>query len=481
VIGSRHKFIRSFAAVAIVCLACTLLSCASYTTRMQDLRDTLAAGDFDAVLERVEAVSKPGELLYHLERGALLHYAGRFAESNTELSTAEELIDDLYTVSVSERALSFLLNDEAESYRGEIHEIRYLHYYRLLNYFALEQPAEATVEARRLAMKLEQQRENEFKDDPLLRDDPFLEMVAATALASADEWNSAWIASRHARWGYRDWAAIDAIPAPDWLDQNCLQYAIRTGINRSEMEEGGDFDDIAWVEAVNKTRTGQATVLILFEAGYSVQKESFHIRLPIFQDEADWDGNAGSWALGGVLAHRHHYYEQHQHWDRSDIEIAYFIDVAIPLMSPPEDRYDSWCRVSTITPALSIPSQNTVPVTDLDHLIYGAFKRDELTILTKTIARALLKYIAKEQAEKKLGSLAGLLANIAGMATEKADTRAWLTLPGEIQATQISLPPGTHQLLLESLDDQGRVIQETIREVTIAAGDQQIISWRPFH
>ena len=466
-------------------LICGLFSCASYTTRIGDLQDTTSSGDFEAALEQVSRVTKPGALLYHLERGALLHYAGRFVESNEELSVAEELVEDLYTVSLSERTLTMLLNDEVEAYSGEIYERNYLHYYRLLNYIALEQPAEAAVEARKIVLKLSRSRDGEYAQDPLLHDDPFLELLAATVLSGNGEWNSALIACRHARSAFREWETQGAKPPPDWLNRDLLRYAARSGFTIEEIAEGGEFSRADWVAAIAPEFAEMGRILILFETGWTPRKESVHIQLPIFKDESDWDGQDGSVALGGVLAHRYRHYASHNEWDRRDIEIDYFLDVAIPALVCEKSGKGVKCVITELrnpdSGKTAYPSLlTTATILDFEPLVRHAFKKDEFSRLVKTFARALLKYIAQQKAKKELGSVAGFLANLAAVATEKADTRGWLTLPGEIQAAEMMVQPGVHQLRLEALDASGPIIGETIREVDLAPGETRIISWRLF-
>jgi hypothetical protein len=88
----------------------------------------------------------------------------------------------------------------------------------------------------------------------------------------------------------------------------------------------------------------------------------------------------------------------------------------------------------------------------------GAILHQDLTdrypaIAVRAIIRALIKYAAKEGAEKlgkkdsdALGSLLGAVVNAAGVASEAADTRSWETLPDRIYVADFQVPPGTHNL-----------------------------------
>ncbi|WP_237607224.1 hypothetical protein [Roseimaritima sediminicola] len=78
-----------------------------------------------------------------------------------------------------------------------------------------------------------------------------------------------------------------------------------------------------------------------------------------------------------------------------------------------------------------------------------------------TIARAVLRRVAKEAAVKAAGNALGMDGQMAGIfsfaagsfwqASEKADLRCWGLLPREIQVVRIELPAGRHRVGLEVL------------------------------
>lgn len=471
-------------------LACGFLAvlllvtaCASYTTRLRDLRGRVAGGQLEEALEMVAKVSEPGDLLYHLERGALLHYAADYAESNDELLAAEKLFDDLYTISVSRRALTFVLNDEAEAYRGQIHEGHFLHYYRLLNFHYQHQPGETAVEARRLALRLANQRD-ELADDRVLREMPFLQWLAGAVMEGNGEANDALIAYRWAKQGYANWFAEWGLPAPPWLDRALVRAAVRSGISPEEILETRDLPGTVRLAALEEARGGDGELILLAELGWAPQRQSEHLRIPIFKHEAGWSGPDEALSLGFVLAGRYDYYLAHHAWSDGDVEIAYFLDVAIPILPDTEPLGVGRCEVSiTAVPSGASDSPDhlrLVPVADVDGLVRHVYRKTLPATLAKTFARALLKYVAKQQAERELGTLAGILTNIAGVATEKADTRSWLLLPAQIQAQSVRLPAGRYRVVLEAYSQQGSKVGASVHEVEIGAGDTAILSWRPF-
>ena len=72
---------------------------------------------------------------------------------------AERRADELYTRSLSGEAAALLTSDLALPYRGTPCELQLIHYYRALNYLALDLPDDALVEARKANFSLAHRRE----------------------------------------------------------------------------------------------------------------------------------------------------------------------------------------------------------------------------------------------------------------------------------------------------------------------------------
>ena len=97
------------------------------------------------------------------------------------------------------------------------------------------------------------------------------------------------------------------------------------------------------------------------------------------------------------------------------------------------------------------------PALLVSQLQMEAFEDRLLGIYAKTIVRALLKYAAAEELEKKAeeetgdtgGDVMGFLTNAVNVLTERADTRAWLGLPHRIWVARLRLPPGLHDVTMQ--------------------------------
>jgi hypothetical protein len=92
-------------------------------------------------------------------------------------------------------------------------------------------------------------------------------------------------------------------------------------------------------------------------------------------------------------------------------------------------------------------------------------------IVARSVARAVVKAAASKSAQKVArngnnsnneASMAGLIGamavQVAAFATERADTRSWLTLPANIHLARLSLPPGSYNVKVELLNESNAVV-----------------------
>jgi len=70
-------------------------------------------------------------------------------------------------------------------------------------------------------------------------------------------------------------------------------------------------------------------------------------------------------------------------------------------------------------------------------------------IITRQITRILAKEEIRQKLTTKGGDIGNLFANLYNIATEKADTRSWSTLPDSIHILRLNLPSGTHTLSID--------------------------------
>ena len=92
-------------------------------------------------------------LLYILEKATILERNGDFKEARKLYKEADKLADELYTVSLSKTASSFVINDSTTDYSGEDYEKVAIHTMLASSFLAENNVSAAAVEARKINNK----------------------------------------------------------------------------------------------------------------------------------------------------------------------------------------------------------------------------------------------------------------------------------------------------------------------------------------
>lgn len=471
---------RLAAAGALVVLAA---GCATYTARLADLRPQLAAGAYDEALATIEKRTGGKDvLLAFLERGLVLHYAGRWAESNEAFQAAERTADELYAKSLSEGALSLITNDLAISYRARPFEMAMVPYYRALNYLQLGLRDDALVEARKTSLLLagyvdatiQGIERGETDDLARTKNDPFLLYFSGMLYDWDGELNDAFIAYRNAATAYQDVHGLLDVEVPPWLGRDLERCGRQLGF-QAELDQLREVcpdvfaargeppalrEDWAW-------EPGRGEVVLLVEVGFVPAKSEVKLNLPIFESDAYDDDRYWAWEIAARAGNTYALVDGYT--------IDYWLTVAVPTMQSVPDA------VRSVT--LRGPDRTAVVGARAHHPAAAAritFDAEYGTILFKTVLRGLTKYLAAHEAEKQDKAF-GFLANLFNVVSETADTRSWLTLPESIVLVRASLPPGEYDLPLELADAQGRPLETiTLHGVRVRAGDWTFVNRRVF-
>ena len=121
-----------------------------------------------------------------------------------------------------------------------------------------------------------------------------------------------------------------------------------------------------------------------------------------------------------------------------------------------------------------------VLVEDIEGSVLATFDSEQEMILLRTVVRTILKYLAFYSVAKE-DEFVGSLVNFLNVASEKADTRSWETLPNQIFLVRMSLPAGIHNVTLSFLDVDGNWIRtETLSDVDIKANGKTFLNYRTF-
>lgn len=143
--------------------------CSTAVEHYQPIYDSLEKEQYKETVKLLEQARQADKyqykdrVLYSIEKGLALHYAGLHKQSNERLSLADQYITELYTRRISKIGFSFLINDNELPYPGEPYEDIYINVFKALNYAELGDRQAVFVETRKLDNKLSYM-ENRYRD-----------------------------------------------------------------------------------------------------------------------------------------------------------------------------------------------------------------------------------------------------------------------------------------------------------------------------
>ncbi len=450
-----------------------MIGCSSYS--MQEVYISLEAGNPEkAFTYMTEKGPKKSNLPFLFEHGLVAHYANRFPESNVALSFAEDISEDLYTRSVSKEALAMLTNDLARPYAGTRYERLLSHYYRVLNYIYLNQLDGALVECRRATNLINAYKAEDEDYDFFAAG--FLAYLSGMCFEATGEWNDAFISYRQAETYYQHAAAKTKMKMPEDIGHALVRLARKLGF----IEEAAHYRNRYGEPPIQPERSGE--LILFYESGYVPSKYEKTLTFPILKIDTENDafrkGNqhnekAARNYVDTLLS------RQGKNYANADLE--YLLHVAMPAISSKRPH------LAGVTVRVGTTEQHGIPVADIQTMAIEALNAQHATILIRSMTRAVLKYlvyrVAKAAAEKKAeeekkrdeekkeltdeekkklataqlwSDILGTGINIVNIATEKADTRSWETLPNQIFLVRMPLPEGVHNVNLSFLNADGQ-------------------------
>jgi hypothetical protein len=417
-----------------------------------------ARGEYSQALSYVEEHQEDyqsrNRLLFYLDEGMLAFSLGDFEKAIQAFTAAEQLMEELYTISVSREATTFLINDNTAPYRGEDFESVMVNLFLALSYANLSKVEDALVEARKIDSKLatinlqyDGEQQNGYREDPFAR--MLIGIFYEMGQTSADL-NDAYISYRLAINGYESEYQRFGISVPATLAENALSAAEFMGtIEQDQLRErfpSQQFPSLA-------ERREKAEVFGLHFNGRAPVKEPATIVFPMP------DG--------------------------------FLLKLAFPTYKEVDKRI-----IGGRLYAKPLEADRTFYATFTVAEPIGKIAKENLEdrkgrIIVKTIARVTAKYLAVKAAQKAArdaggegyGALAGLLTGITGnilaFASEAPDLRSWRTLPAEILISKLTLEPGSYQFWAECYDASGIIVRKVeLGERDLRPGEKVILQFR---
>jgi uncharacterized protein len=424
-----------------------LTGCATYSDSFGVIERDLSARQYDAALQDIEKQegSKTDRVLYLLNKGMILRMKRDFADSNQALEAAKTEMERLYAASVSENALSFIINDATVSYAGDDYEQVLVHLYMALNYLELGQPEEARVEALQVDIKLreigESIPESKFTEDAMSR------YLTGLIYEELGEWSDAMIAYRKAYEAYKKYQVNYGLAMPDMLKHDLLRLAQRQGLK----DEAGQYSREFGIELQQDRKQKpeqQGELVFILDNGLA----------PIKREKV-----IATWAPPPSVVK-----------SKSKPQAPpqpVLVKIALPYYESRPNNVLS-ARIS-----VSGKQADTQMMEDIDAIARASLDARMPAITARSIARAIAKSALQESVDRagNNGSndvaaqlISSLVVRVATAATERADTRSWLTLPSDIHMARLSLPPGSYDVTVDLLGANDRLIEtQVFRQVSI--------------
>jgi hypothetical protein len=361
-----------------------------------------------------------------------------FNGSNQALEAAKAEMERLFTASVSENTLTFVVNDATVSYAGDDYEQVLVHLYMALNYLELGQPKEARVEALQVDIKLREIGEkipaNKFTEDALSR------YLTALIYEELGEWSDAMIDYRKAYEAYKKYQVNFGVPVPDMLKHDLVRLAQRQGLKDELAQYKKEFG-IAPAQEENHASEQEGELVFVLNNGLApIKREKV---TGVFTPPP-------SVVIDSTKPHK-------QVTPAPPVSVS----IALPYYESRPNKVLS-ARVS-----VSGKQASTQMMENIDAIARASLDSRMTAITARSVARAISKGAIQESVDRAgsnrnndaTAALIGSFAvRVAAIATEHADTRSWLTLPANVQMARLPLPPGSYTVTVDLLGANNQII-----------------------
>lgn len=463
--------------------------CATQLTYYNNLKTLIKTDNYPKAISLLKENKEKeyGEknlLLYYLDEGILSHYSCNFQDSIISLSKAEKLAEELYTKSISQEAMSFLISDNVKSYYGEDFERIFINVFQSLNFLMLGEYENALVEARKVDHKLKTLKVN-YGNKNVYKEDAFVRYITGLIYENEREYNDAFISFRKSINEYTTNNLIYSFSMPTDLLYRSCKVAKKIGF-RDEFEEINKKYNLSLFWDKIKYDTNLGELILIHYNGFAPYKIDHFIEVSFGEGWA----YVGSVEVGNDAKSD---VEKAGRIARSIASEEQFV-VAFPKFVT-SDSQISYAKVDIYTVPVStnefsylVSSVDTFIVEDIDSIAIKSLEDRIASIRIKSIARATIKYVLSRAISAELEQktkdeftkwLAKKAVQVASTATEKADKRSWRTLPKNINFAVENLPPGTYKLELKFYNNANqKILSKTIDNIKITKNKKTFVTIR---
>jgi len=438
------KINKTFQALKILLLVCSILSCTMSSGAYREIDNAIDNDNFseavDVIIRKQEnrnaMYSQKNAIMLFLDKGMLEHYAGNYAASSADLQNAERLIEEAYTKSISEGFLSYIVNDNVKEYPGEDFENIYINVFNALNYYNRNNIEGALVEIRKLSStngKLDLlSRKYDYKDpktgtslnDMLNQETGIGDLPDRKSVNFSNSALARYLGALfYQAEGNMDSARIE-------FNQVYRAYATQRNIYNGNVPKA--------VEEARDVPEGKARLNIISFTGLSpVKEEDTVIQYLPFQHPI--------------------------------LQVATF---KLPVMVTRPSQ------INRITAEINGADKVELELLEnMGDVIQETFNARYSNMLIKTYIRTIIKYVVADvaaMAAENQNDLAGLTVAIAARlamdASERADTRMSRYLPNKAYIGGINLDPGTYSVIIKYCNGNKVIYSERFTDVTVKSG-----------
>lgn len=421
-----------------------------YSDDAQNFRNALIQPASDSLYQALQKKQKSKDaVLFLLEQARLQQSHQQYEDSKKSFEAAFALLDEkqnqakISASGIGYKALSLVSNDSMVPYSIPAYEQVLAHVYQSINFLALNNAEGAAVEMR-IAQRIQREIELAHAKE------------AEKALKAAQTAESSKPASDEDDDKYQDaFAGLNTIAGKV---KNTYQNAYAFYMAATLWEALGEQND----------------ALVDYKKAYELQPDSY-IKADVSRLDAGQKNSGNTYPVVIFL-------------DQGLIPQKIPATLAFPttngLINISYASYDPASYVAPEPASVLVNGQQiatTSPLSDIGALAVKTLKEQVIANMATQIARSTAKYAVQKEMGNRLGLLGQLAGNVYNTATEKADTRAWVTLPGNTQVARLMLPTGKHALQLVngtaqiSLDIEVAANQTTFVH-SIEANNQMIAS-----
>ena len=429
-----------------------------YASQMQPVRKAVVAGDIASATKQVPSTSitDTNYQLTLLEQGRLAFLQGDYQQSKWWFKQGYQALEQereaakLQLGKGVEKVNTLVTNDNAIRYQMPAYEQSMMHGYQALNYAFSGDVEGALVEVRRANLVQERALANHQTDleQAYMQDNTQGNSIDFDALNKAMAGLDARIgelkngfqnaytfylsgvlyeASGQLNDAYIDYKkALEISPDNTYLQRDVLRLGSALG-----MDNDLELFKARFAQSIKPMSSDDGQLVVIYEQQLIDAKDEQSLRLPIWTSRGDM--RFYSFAIPSYSARTYH---------------------QPPLVLSISDEQNQTFQSQTLVQLQALVAKNL---------------KDSMLSM---IGRQVLRVVAKEQVRRKLsregGDVGNILAGIYNMASERADTRSWLTLPGDVQLTRTVLPQGQHQLELAS--NQGGAFIDDQLSVEVVSG-----------